>query len=110
VASLYRGDDAPGAPAASSSSGDNGGPSDSGHNMTALTICLKGADRLESLRTRSRGAKKGWDTPAVEEARMTVVNWNAPVKISAASEKRRIRRYLTERKGPPSKRRAQWYL
>lgn len=34
----------------------------------------------------------------------------ALVQISVASEKRRIRRYLTERKGLPSKRQAQWYL
>jgi hypothetical protein len=34
----------------------------------------------------------------------------APVQISAASEKGRIRRYLTERKGLPCKRRAQLYL
>ena len=34
----------------------------------------------------------------------------ALVQISADIEKRRIRRYLTERKGLPSKQRAQWYL
>lgn len=35
---------------------------------------------------------------------------SALVQISVASEKGRIRRYLTERKGLPSKRQAQWYL
>jgi hypothetical protein len=34
----------------------------------------------------------------------------ALVQNSADIEKRRIRRYLTERKGLPSKQRAQWYL
>jgi hypothetical protein len=36
-------------------------------------------------------------------------NFSVLVQISAASEKQRIRRYLTERKGLPSKRRARWY-